>query len=92
MLVSKGQETPKGPPYEVQQDDLSTRQEFGECTSCRTPCCSHVLLLNLDPFTMVSCRTLQIAEPKARNLEKDYLAEPWNAVLSKMPKGYLSRV
>ena len=27
----------------------------------------------------VSCRTLQIAEPKALNLEKDYLAEPWNA-------------
>ena len=28
---------------------------------------------------MVSCRTLQIAEPRALNLEKDYLAEPWNA-------------
>ena len=27
----------------------------------------------------VSCRTLQIAEPKALNLEKGYLAEPWNA-------------
>ena len=26
-----------------------------------------------------SCRTLRIAEPKALNLEKDYLAEPWNA-------------
>ena len=26
----------------------------------------------------VSCRTLQIAEPKALNLEKDCLAEPWN--------------
>ena len=25
-----------------------------------------------------SCRALQIAEPKALNLEKDYLAEPWN--------------
>ena len=29
---------------EVQQDDLSKRREFGERTSCRTPCCSHVLL------------------------------------------------
>ena len=27
----------------------------------------------------VSCRTLEIAEPKALNLEKDNLAEPWNA-------------
>ena len=27
----------------------------------------------------VSCRTLQIAEPKALNSEKDHLAEPWNA-------------
>ena len=27
----------------------------------------------------VSCRTLQIAEPKALNSEKDYLAERWNA-------------
>ena len=26
----------------------------------------------------VCCRTLQIAEPKALNVEKDYLAEPWN--------------
>ena len=33
------------------QDDLSTRQEFGERTSCRTPRCSHVLLPNLDPFS-----------------------------------------
>ena len=23
------------------------------------------------------CRTLQVAEPKALNLEKDFLAEPW---------------
>ena len=27
----------------------------------------------------VSCRSLQIAEPKALKLEKAYLAEPWNA-------------
>ena len=27
----------------------------------------------------VSCRTLRLAEPKALNSEKDYLAEPWNA-------------
>ena len=27
---------------------------------------------------MVSCRTLQIAEPKALKLEKDYLAKRWN--------------
>ena len=27
----------------------------------------------------VSCRALQIAEPKALNSEKDHLAEPWNA-------------
>ena len=27
----------------------------------------------------VSCRTLEIAEPKALNLEKDNLAETWNA-------------
>ena len=27
----------------------------------------------------VSCRTLQIAEPKALNTKKDHLAEPWNA-------------
>ena len=27
----------------------------------------------------VSCRTLRLAEPKALNAEKDYLAEPWNA-------------
>ena len=33
----------------------------------------------LTPSAKVSCRTLQIAEPKALNLEKDYLAEPWNA-------------
>ena len=26
----------------------------------------------------VSCRTLEIAEPKALSLEKDHLAEPWN--------------
>ena len=26
----------------------------------------------------VSCRTLEIAEPNALNLEKDNLAEPWN--------------
>ena len=31
------QETQKDPPWEVQQDDLSTRQECEECTSCRTP-------------------------------------------------------
>ena len=37
--------------------------------SCRTFTCS----------AKVSCRTLQIAEPKALNLEKDYLAEAWNA-------------
>ena len=36
--------------------------------SCRT----------LTRSAKVSCRTLQIAEPKALNLEKDYLAEPWN--------------
>ena len=36
--------------------------------SCRT----------LTRSVKVSCRTLQIAEPKALNLEKDYLAEPWN--------------
>ena len=27
----------------------------------------------------VSCRTLEIAKPKALNLEKENLAEPWNA-------------
>ena len=27
---------------------------------------------------MFSCRTLEIAEPKALSLEKDHLAEPWN--------------
>ena len=27
----------------------------------------------------VTCRTLQIAAPLALNLEKVYLAEPWNA-------------
>ena len=37
--------------------------------SCRT----------LTRSAMVSCRTLQLAEPKALNLEEDYLAEPWNA-------------
>ena len=37
--------------------------------SCRT----------LTRSAIVSCRTLQIAEPKALNLEKDYLAEPWNS-------------
>ena len=37
--------------------------------SCRT----------LTPSAKVSCRTLQIAEPKALNLEKDYLAEPSTA-------------
>ena len=39
------------PHKEVQQDDLSKRQEFGERTSCRTPCCSRALLPNLDPFS-----------------------------------------
>ena len=37
--------------------------------SCRT----------LTRSAMVSRRNLQIAEPKALNLKKDYLAEPWNA-------------
>ena len=37
--------------------------------SCRT----------LTRSAMVSSRTLQVAEPKALNLKKDYLAEPWNA-------------
>ena len=37
--------------------------------SCRT----------LTRSAKVSCRTLRIAEPKALNSEKDYLAEPWNA-------------
>ena len=37
--------------------------------SCRT----------LTRSAMVSCRTHRIAEPKALNSEKDYLAEPWNA-------------
>ena len=37
--------------------------------SCRT----------LTSSAKVSCRTLEIAEPKALNLEKDNLAEPWNA-------------
>ena len=36
--------------------------------SCRT----------LTRTAKVSCRTLQIAKPKALNLEKDHLAEPWN--------------
>ena len=36
---------------EVQQNDLSKRQEFGERTSCRTPWCSYVLLPNLDLFS-----------------------------------------
>ena len=37
--------------------------------SCRT----------LSRSAKVSCRTPHLAEPKALNLEKDYLAEPWNA-------------
>ena len=37
--------------------------------SCRT----------LTRSAKVSCRTLQIAEHETLNLEKDYLAEPWNA-------------
>ena len=32
----------------VQQDDLFKRQASGERTSCQSPCCSHVLLPNLD--------------------------------------------
>ena len=36
----------------------------------------------------VSCRTLQIAESKTLKLEKDYLAEPWNAAsFRKCPNG-----
>ena len=37
--------------------------------SCRT----------LTRSAKVSCRTLQVAEPKVLHLEKDHLAEPWNA-------------
>ena len=69
----------KGPPIKGSADDLSRRQEFGKCTSCRTPCCSSVLLPNLDPFSEGILPTPPIAEPKALNLEKDDLAELWNA-------------
>ena len=71
--------TQNDPPSEVQQDDLSKRQEFGSALlaephgavmfSCRT----------LTFSAKVSCRTSEIAEPEALNLEKYNLAEPWNA-------------
>ena len=77
-VQDKRQKTQQHPPEEVQQDDLSKRQEFGERTSCRNPCCSYVLLPNLHPFSEgilpnpPNCRT------KTLNSEKNYLAQTWN--------------
>ena len=83
------QERQKDPRQEVQQYDLSTRQEFGECPSCRTHVAVMFSCRTLTRSAKVSCRTLPIAEPKVLNSEKDYLAEPWNAVsFRKCPSTY----
>ena len=51
------------------ESELLAEPHVAVMFSCRT----------LTRSAKVSCRTLQIAEPKALNSEKDYLAEPWNA-------------
>ena len=54
-------------------------KRFSKMISLHTKNLESALLAEPHVAVMFSCRTLQIAEPKALNLEKDYLAEPWNA-------------
>ena len=65
--------------------------KVGERTSCQTPCCSHVLLPNLDPVSEGMLPTLQISEPRALNFEEDYLAEPWKAGSSRICRTFFKK-
>ena len=70
----------KGPPIKRFSKMISLNAENLESALLAEP---HVAVMfscrTLTRSVKVSCRTLQIAEPKALNLEKDYLVEPWNA-------------